>query len=134
MKVKPCSKICQECGFIKSGAKNTLYAETFDIVQSGVVFPCHMYLKSQTGNESYGTENLKEIKVCRGYIAYMKKHNLDLIETWESNKQYFWFQNLLNEITDEDLKDIYSPDELIEAHKGLKEHIYLCNTIGKIND
>lgn len=130
MKVKPCSKICHECGFIKAGAKDTLYAETFDILKNGVVFPCHMYLKARSGNESYGTENLNEIKVCRGYVAYVKKHNLDVIETWRADLQNFWFQELLSEITDEEVEDIYSTSKLIEAHKGLRENIKLNNPIG----
>ena len=130
LKVSPCSKICHECGFTKKGMKNTLYAEVFDIIQNGVVFPCHMYLKKHSGHESFGTENLQEIKVCRGYIAYMKKHKLDVIETWNTDLQYFWFQNLLNEISDEEMEDIYSPDELIEAHEGLKKMIKLGNTLG----
>lgn len=134
MKVKPCSKICHECGFIKDGAKNTLYAETFDIVKNGVVFPCHMYLKAHSGSESFGTENLDEIKVCRGYVAYMKKHNLDVIETWKTDLQNFWFQELLSEITDEEMVDIYSPEELMLAHKGLREHIKLNNPIGGQHD
>ena len=129
-KIKPCSKICNECGFTKNGTKNTLYAEAFDIIQNGVVFPCHMYLKAHSGSESYGAENLDEVKVCRGYVAYMKKHNLGVIETWDSRLQYFWFQNLLNDIRDEELEDIYSPEELIEAHEGLKKMIKLGNTIG----
>jgi len=130
MKVKPCSKICKECGFVKSGATDTLYAETFDIVKNGVVFPCHMYLKDHSGNESYGAENLTEIKVCRGYVTYMKKHNLAVIKTWDTKLQNFWFQELLDEITDEEMADVYYPEELIQAHKGLSTNIKLNNPIG----
>jgi len=130
-KISPCSKICSECGFTKKGTKNTLYAEAFDIIENGMVFPCHMYLKAHSGNESYGTENLNEVKVCRGYIAYMKKHKLDVIKTFNTNLQHFWFNHLLKEIEDDELVDIYSPKELIEAHVGLQKMIKLGNTIGE---
>ncbi len=63
-----CNKICKECAF-NGSTKDTLYAEFYTIMKQGILFPCHLYLKSQTGNESYGTETLKEVKVCRGYVA-----------------------------------------------------------------
>jgi hypothetical protein len=133
MKVAPCTAICNECGFSKKGTVNTLYAEAFDIIQTGKIFPCHLYLKQQTGSESYGTELLNEIKVCRGYVAFMKKHHQDTINSWDEKLQQFWQENLLSCITEKDMQDIYTPEELIQAHKGLAEYIKLNNPIGGQN-
>lgn len=126
MKIKPCNKICDECAF-NGSTKDTLYAETFDIINNGIVFPCHMYLKSKTGYEHLGSETLDEIQVCRGYVAFMKKYNQDVIETLTAEKQHIWFQDLFNEIDDDELDEILSLNKLIENHKGLKERIYLGN-------
>ena len=126
MKIKPCNKICDECAF-NGSTKDTLYAETFDIINNGIVFPCHMYLKSKTGYEHLGSETLDEKQVCRGYVAFMKKYNQDVIETLTAEKQHIWFQDLFNEIDDDELHEILSLNKLIENHKGLKERIYLGN-------
>ena len=125
-KISVCSKICNECGF-NGSTSDTLYAEFYNIVKQGVLFPCHMYLKSKTGNESYGTETLKEVKVCRGYVGFVKKWGL--ISDIASNYPHVvpYWQPLLNEIRDDELDQILSIDQLKEKHKGLRENIYLGN-------
>ena len=121
MKVNCCKKICNTCGFTKNGTNNTLYAEAIDIIKQGVIFPCHEYLQSKTGSENTGTETLKEIKVCRGYVAYMKINRPEL-----SLFTPIW-DKLFNEIRVDELEEIYSKSELIQNHNGLRNKIYLRN-------
>jgi hypothetical protein len=123
-----CNKICKECAF-NGSTKDTLYAEFYTIMKQGILFPCHLYLKSQTGNESYGTETLKEVKVCRGYVAFAKKYNLisAIASNYPSQVKY-WIP-LLKDIKIEELRDILSLEELIENHKGLNRGVYLGNSI-----
>ena len=125
-KISVCSKICSECGF-NGSTSDTLYAEFYNIVKQGILFPCHMYLKSKTGNESYGTETLKEVKVCRGYVAFVKKYNLiSAIASNYPSRVTYW-KPLLEEIQEEELRDILSLKQLVENHKGLREGVYLGN-------
>lgn len=119
-KITVCSNICNECAF-NGSTKDTLYAEAFNIINKGIIFPCHKYLKSKTGNESYGTETLDEVKVCRGYVAFQVKYY------WLQRKDSTIWNKLMNEIRLEELEDILSLDELIENHNGLKNKIYLGN-------
>lgn len=125
-KISICSKICNACAF-NGSTKDTLYAEFYTIVKQGVLFPCHKYLKSQTGNESYGTETLKEVKVCRGYVAFIKKYNLisNIASNYPSKVKYW--KPLLEEIQDEELTNILSLDQLKNNHKALREGVYLGN-------
>ena len=126
IKLTICSKICSECGF-NGSTSDTLYAEFYNIVKQGILFPCHMYLKSKTGNESYGTETLKEVKVCRGYVAFVKKYNLiSAIASNYPSRVTYW-KPLLEEIQEEELRNILSLKELVENHKGLREGVYLGN-------
>ena len=126
IKISVCNKVCNECGF-NGSTKDTLYAEFYHIVKQGTLFPCHKYLKSQTGNESYGTETLKEVKVCRGYVAFVKKYNL--ISSIASNypSQVKYWKPLLEEIQDKELDSILSLDQLVKNHKALREGVYLGN-------
>lgn len=125
-KITVCSKICSTCAF-NGSTKNTLYAEFFTIMKEGFVFPCHKYLKSKTGNESYGTETLDEIQVCRGYVAFVKKYNLvSAIHSEYPSRVKLW-KELLSEIKDEELVNILSLQELKDNHNGLKNKIYLGN-------
>ena len=125
-KISVCSKICNECGFT-GATKDTLYAEFYNIIKQGILFPCHMYLKSKTGNESYGTETLKEVKVCRGYVAFVKKYNL--ISAIASNypSQVKYWKPLLEEIQEEELTNILSLDQLKDNHIALRKGVYLGN-------
>ena len=125
-KISVCSKICNECGFTGS-TTDTLYAEFYNIVKQGTLFPCHMYLKAHTGNESYGTETLKEVKVCRGYVAFVKKYGLISGIARNYPTQVKYWQPLLKEIRDDELNDILSLDQLKSIHKGLREGIYIGN-------
>jgi len=131
MRISPCKQVCSECGFVKSGTKDTLYAEAFDMIQTGTVFPCHMYLRAHTGSESYGTETLKDIQVCRGYVAHVAKYYPEILESYRADIQYIWFQYLLPHLDSSDFEELYTPEELIQAHKGLREHIQLGNQICK---
>lgn len=119
MKILPCKKICHECGFSKLGTKNTLYAESFEIIERGIIFPCHMYLKAHTGSENKGVEQLNEIHVCRGYVAYMKLYHNDI-----QLDNGLW-TDLFDKLDERDLIHIYTPDELLENHKALRDNIYL---------
>ena len=123
-KITLCSKICRECGFSKIGTQNTLYAEAIEVINQGILFPCHMYLRSQTGDESRGTELLSEVKVCRGYVAYMSLYAPKYITA-----PAHW-QHLIAELTYDDLKVILRPDDLYDSHIGLREGIFLNNPIG----
>lgn len=125
-KITVCSKVCSSCAF-NGSTKDTLYAEFYNIVKQGVLFPCHKYLKSKTGNESYGVETLDEIKVCRGYVAFVKKYGL--IAGIASNYPFMvrYWQPLLNEIRDDELNQILSFSQLKDIHKWLRENIYLGN-------
>lgn len=125
-KISVCSKICNECGF-NGSTTDTLYAEFYNIVKQGTLFPCHKYLKSQTGNESYGTETLKEIKVCRGYVAFVKKFGIIAGIARNYPTQVKYWQPLLKEIRDDELDQILSFSQLKNIHKGLRENIYLGN-------
>ena len=125
-KIEVCKKICNECGF--SGAtSDTLYADFYDILKRGVVFPCHKYLKSQTGSESYGVEKLTTVKVCRGYVAFVKKYGV--INAIASNYPSLVpvLKELLDDIQDEELDSILSLEQLKDHHRGLREDIYLNN-------
>lgn len=96
-------------------------------MKEGVIFPCHMYLKSKTGSESYGTETLNEIQVCRGYVAFAKKYNLvSAIDSNYPSRVKLW-KELLSEIKDEELDDILCLQELKDNHIGLRDKIYLGN-------
>lgn len=125
-KIEVCKKICNKCGFT-GATKDTLYADFYDILKRGVLFPCHKYLRSQTGSESYGVEKLTTIKVCRGYVAFVKKYSVisaivsnypSLVPVWKE---------LLDDIQDEELDSILSLEQLKGHHKGLREGIYLNN-------
>ena len=120
MKITTCDKICNECAF-NGNSKDTLYAEVFDIIDKKAIFPCHKYLKSKTGYEHLGTETLDEVKVCRGYVAFIMKYY------WlQTTHLRHWF-DLFNEIKIEELEEILDIDELIKNHKGMRERIYLGN-------
>ena len=125
-KIEVCKKICNECGF--SGATNdTLYADFYDILKRGVLFPCHKYLKSQTGSESYGVEKLTTVKVCRGYVAFVKKYGvINAIASNYPSLVPVW-KELLDDIQDEELDTILSLEQLKDHHRGLREDIYLNN-------
>lgn len=120
MKISVCNHICKECAFNNS-TKDTLYAEAYNIIEEGILFPCHMYLKSMTGSESFGTELLDEVKVCRGYVAFQLKYY------YEHRKDNPMWNKLFSEIEESELEDILSLVELENNHKGLKEKIYLGN-------
>ena len=126
LNITVCNKVCSSCGFTGS-TTDTLYADFYNILKRGVLFPCHKYLHSQTGSESYGVEKLTTVKVCRGYVAFVKKYGL--IAGIASNYPHIvpYWQPLLKEIKDDELDSILSMDQLKEKHKGLRENIYLGN-------
>lgn len=125
-KIKPCNKICKECGFIKGGATDTLYYETHAMMNKGILFPCHMELKAVSGNESYGVEQMDEVRVCRGYVAFMKKER-------EFYRKFipFWGE-LMDEIDDSELENIYTTQELIKNHQPLRDGVCLGNNEGLV--
>ena len=119
-KVTVCNKVCSTCAF-NGNSTNTLYAETERVIENKQIFPCHMYLKSQTGCEFLGTETLDTIKVCRGYVAYMKKYHSSQIR-----RSKVW-EYLTSQIEPKELDDILSLEDLKLNHKHLREGIYLGN-------
>lgn len=126
IKLTVCNKVCSSCGFT-GATKDTLYADFYDILKRGVVFPCHKYLHSQTGSESYGVEKLTTVKVCRGYVAFVKKYNaISAIASNYPSLVPVW-KELLDDIQDEELDTILSLEQLKDHHIGLREDIYLNN-------
>ena len=116
-----CSKACKTCGFPKSGTTNTLYADMNDLMEIGGVFPCHEYLQSKTGCENLGTETLDEIKVCRGYVAYI----------FEYGPPHLRFNpalaRLFIQLKISDLQQGRDPMELKKAHRALQTDTKLGN-------
>jgi D-lyxose ketol-isomerase len=123
MKISICNKICDECAF-NSNTKDTLYAETFSILENNQIFPCHKFLRSQTGSMNQGTEKLELVKVCRGYVAFVKKNNL--IHSTNPQVLNIW-DDLLSKVDSKELDNILTMEELIENHEGLKNKVYLGN-------
>lgn len=123
MKISICNKICNECAF-NNNTKNTLYAETFNILENNQIFPCHKFLKAKTGLENQGVTTLNHVKVCRGYVAFTKKNNL-LITTNPALTK-IW-NDLLAQISDEELDSILNMEELMDNHEALRNKIYLGN-------
>ena len=125
MRVKSCDvkkSICSECGFLKDGGtKDTLYQETFEIMENGAVFPCHKVLREATGSNSFGAETLEDVQVCRGYVAYMLKNKI-----MPKQKLSLWFY-MLSQIDGSELENIHTKESLIANHKALREHIKLGN-------
>ena len=126
MNVKCCSKICNSCGFLKGGIQNTLYAEAVEMMIEHHIFPCHLYLKAHTGSESYGTETLKDVEVCRGYVAFTKFYLNPYLGLFSKA-----WDKLFEEIKPEEIDLIYNPKELYQNHKALREGTYLGNKIEK---
>lgn len=125
-KITVCNKVCSTCGF-NGSTRDTLYADFCDILKRGAVFPCHKYLHSQTGSESYGVEKLTTVKVCRGYVAFVKKYGvINMIASNYPSLVPVW-KELLKEIRDDELDQILSFSQLKKIHKGLRENIYLGN-------
>jgi len=125
MKINCCNKICDECAF-NGNTENTLYAETYNIINNFILFPCHKYLKSKTGCEYLGAETLNEIKVCRGYVSFMKKYHINDLKSIDVNSQLIWI-DLFNEIRDYELKDILDLKTLESKHIALRDKIYIGN-------
>lgn len=122
-KITVCSKACNECGFTKDGTTDTLCNEAFDIIKNAIIFPCHMYLKSKTGSENQGTETLDEVKVCRGYVAYMvKNYPFTILASQIGQKEQIWIE-LASQILEDELDNICTPKELNQRHIGLRNKI-----------
>ena len=75
--IKPCDEVCHECGFLNDSQVGVLKESMglIDIIEKGIIFPCHLKLKAVTGSENTGTEIYAETKdtfqVCRGYVESM---------------------------------------------------------------
>ena len=72
--VRPCDEVCNECGFLNDSQVGVLKESLglTEIIEKGVLFPCHLQLKAVTGCENTGVEQYIEekdiFKVCRGLI------------------------------------------------------------------
>ena len=122
MKVTLCEKACKTCGFPKDGTKDTLYADIFDLMSDGAVFPCHEYLESKTGSENTGTETLDEVKVCRGYITFLKK---EFPMLGHGNMKH-----LFDQIGQFEMDNCRTKQELFHTQKNIRNNIRLNNKIG----
>ena len=122
-RIKTCNKICGECGFTKDGTTDTLYNEAYNIIENAIIFPCHMKLKEVTGSENQGVELLKEIQVCRGYVAFMAKNYAFRVSSSEIGAKRKIWDKLFSEIGPSELDNICSLDELENRHIGLREKI-----------
>ena len=72
--IKPCDEVCSECGFLNDSQVGVLKESLglSDIIERGVLFPCHLQFKAATGRENTGVEQYAEKKntfqVCRGLV------------------------------------------------------------------
>lgn len=72
--IEPCEEVCSECGFLNDSEVGVLKESLglSEIIEKGVIFPCHLQLKAVTGSENTGTELYAEkkdtFKVCRGLV------------------------------------------------------------------
>ena len=72
--VEPCDELCHECGFLNDSQVGVLKESLglVEIIEKGILFPCHLQLKAVTGCENKGVEQYAEtkdtFKVCRGLI------------------------------------------------------------------
>lgn len=80
MDIEPCSKVCSECGFLPGSPVGILQPEIREYIAKGILFPCHMKLRSVTGSDNQGVELYMTVqptvKVCRGYIIAMIKSGI----------------------------------------------------------
>ena len=72
--IEPCEEVCHECGFLNDSQVGVLKESLGlkEIIEKGVLFPCHLQLKAVTGSENTGVEIYAEeketFKVCRGLV------------------------------------------------------------------
>ena len=75
--IEPCEEVCHECGFLNDSQIGVLKKDLglLDIIEQGILFPCHLQLKAVTGSENTGVEEYAEkkdiFKVCRGFVEAM---------------------------------------------------------------
>ena len=115
-RVEPCSEVCFECGFLSDSQVGVLKESLglVEIIEKGVMFPCHLQLKAVTGSENTGVEQYMEekdtFKVCRGLIesSFISGLHTDK-EVWQ--EMYEKLDGKLNSKT-------MTIQETIEYHKG----------------
>jgi hypothetical protein len=112
MKIIPCEKRCSECGFSKNAIKGTLQKEIIDCVNTQTIFPCHMELRKVTGSVNEGVELYAEsqdvFRVCRGYIASMRKSGVQ--------PRYELLRELFEEVSTDNEDEIMSLEEAYKYH------------------
>jgi len=117
-KIAPCKEVCNECGFLNDSQVGVLKESMglLDIIEKGVIFPCHLHLKAVTGSENTGVEQYAEdkdtFKVCRGYVESM----------FMSGKQLdnpAW-RHLYMQLSGEFHPKIMSIQETIDYHGGVE--------------
>ncbi len=75
--IEPCEEVCPECGFLNDSQVGVLKKDLglLDIIEQGILFPCHLQLKAVTGSENTGVKIYAEkkniFKVCRGFVEAM---------------------------------------------------------------
>ena len=115
--IKPCDEVCHECGFLNDSQVGVLKESLGlrEIIEEGVLFPCHLQLKAVTGSENTGVEIYAEekniFKVCRGlvessYISGLHKGN----PAWEK-----LYDNINGKINTKTM----SIEKTLQYHKGV---------------
>jgi hypothetical protein len=84
-----------------------------------------MELKAVSGDMSRGVEQLDEVRVCRGYVAFMKVNK-------PRHRAHPIWAKLFNEINDGELDRICNWTELKENHQALRDGIRLGNNEGLV--
>ena len=114
--IEPCKNICKTCGFLNDSQVGVLKESLGlkEIIDKGVIFPCHESLKAVTGSENTGVEQYMEekdtFKVCRGLIesSFISGLHTDK-EVWR--EMYEKLDGKLNSKT-------MTIQETLEYHKG----------------
>jgi hypothetical protein len=108
--------LCNECGFLKKGIKNTLKPELglFKVIEEQQLFPCHLHLKAITNSENTGIEKyvnkVNKVKICYGYVASLHKSN---IKPKHTVMRYLYS---LLEVESKDYKNVMTLDETLKYH------------------
>ena len=114
--IEPCKEVCHECGFL-DGSQVGVLKESLglkEIIDKGVVFPCHLQLKAVTGSENTGVEQYAEqkdtFKVCRGLIESSYISGL--------HRGHPLWENLYKQLDGNINQKTMNIEETLKYHKG----------------
>ena len=114
--IQPCDEVCHECGFLNDSQVGVLKESLGlqNIIDKGIIFPCHLQLKAVTGYENKGVEIYAEtkdtFKVCRGLIE------ASFISGLHTDKPEW--NNLYMQLDGKFHPKIMNIEETLEYHKG----------------